>query len=154
MTVTIKWSGLRELERALTELPKATAKNTVRRVSKKALEPFLASVKAKAPTGDPVDTPQRPPNMLRDSYLIGTKLTPSQAKKARREGKHFTEVYAGTADPIGIFQEFGTVNHPPQPHARPAWDETKDEALVIFSNDLGGEIEKAANRLAKKRARR
>lgn len=154
MTVTIKWSGLRELERSLIELPKATAKNTVRRTSRKALEPFLASVKAKAPLSDPADTPERQPGALRDSYIIGTKLNPSQARQARREGKHFTEVYAGTNDPVGVFQEFGTINHPPQPHARPAWDETKDEALAIFSRDLGGEIEKAAKRLAKKRARR
>lgn len=90
---------------------------------------------------------------LRDSVLIGTRLTRPQAKQARRDGKAFAEIHVGTADPAGIPQEFGTLSQPAQPSGRPAWEGTKDEALKIIGTELGAEIEKAAARLARKAAK-
>jgi hypothetical protein len=151
---TVKVAGLSDLDRALGDLPKATARAVLRRTGLNALAPFVASVKAKAPIdADPANTPKRPPGTLRDSYHAGTRLNKSQAKEARRGGKSFAEVYAGTNDPAGVQTEFGNVHQAAQPHARPAWDATQDEALAIVGTELGAEIEKAANRLAKKAAR-
>lgn len=155
VTTTIKVEGLRELERALSELPKVTARATLRRTGLKALAPFVVSVKAKAPIdADPRNTPKRPPGMLRDSYVAGTKLTKRQARFAKKEGKSFVEVYAGTSDPAGVQTEFGNIHQAAQPHVRPAWDETKDEALAIVKIELGDEIAKSAARLAKKAGRK
>ncbi|ARR55334.1 hypothetical protein HY78_18750 [Rhizorhabdus wittichii DC-6] len=151
--VTIKVEGLRELDEALKELPKSARKPVLRRIARKALIPFLAAVKAKAPVDDPADTPKRPAGALRDSYTIGSTLNRSQRRTVKREGKSDVEVYAGTNDRVGILQEFGTVNHAARPHGRPAWDETKDEALAIVQTELGGEIEKTAARAARKAAR-
>ena len=153
MKVTTKIEGLRELDQALSELPKATGKSVLRRVARSALTLFLNSVKAKAPVSDPEDTPKRPQGALRDSYIIGSKLNRSQARTARKEGKSDIEMYAGTNDRAGALQEFGTEHHGAQPHARPAWDETKDATLEVVADELGGEIEKARVRLARKAAR-
>ena len=62
-------------------------------------------------------------------------------------------MFAGVNDPAGVQQEFGNEHNPPQPFARPAWDANKTRALDIIKDELGGEIMKAARRLAKKAAR-
>lgn len=141
---TVKMEGLAELDAALVELPKSGAKAVLRRVLKKAAAPVEAAMVAKAPklTG-----------ALQVSIRSGTKLTKRQQRFAKKEGKSSSEIYIGTADPAGIPQEFGTFDQNAQPFARPAWDETQDEALLIISETLGDEIEKTRQRLARKAAR-
>lgn len=149
-----KVEGLAGLDNALAELPKATARNTLVRTGKKALEPFLADVKAMAPVDeDPASTPKRAPGTLRDSYVIGTKLNKTQKRTVRREGKNFAEVHAGTNDPAGVQTEFGNEHQAAQPHARPAWDGTKQETLKRVGELLWDEIAKSAKRLAAKAAK-
>lgn len=144
--------GLVGLDFALGELPKATARNTLIRTGKKALEPFLTDVKHLAPVdADPASTPKRAPGTLRDSYVIGTKLNKSQAKGVRKEGKQFAEVYAGTNDPAGVQTEFGNAHQAPQPHARPAWDGVQRQTIDTIGTLLWDEIYKSAQRLAKRR---
>jgi len=164
--VTKPVEGLSDLDKALGELPKTTAANVLRRTGLKALEIFVEVVKDVAPIDtNAANTPERKPGEYRDSWHAGTKLNKNQAKTARREGKSFAEVYAGTNDPLGVPLEYGTkprVNRKsgksygavrPQPHARPAWDATHDLVLKAIQTELGGEITKAATRLAKKAAR-
>lgn len=146
--------GLSDLDRALGELPKSTGKNALRRTGLKALEPFVTKVRSMAPIdADPESSPKRPPGTLRDSYIAGTKLNKSQAKTAKREGKSFVEVYAGTNDPAGVQTEFGNAHQSAQPHARPAWDSTQSQVIDLIGKELFAEIEKAATRLAKKAAK-
>ena len=146
MAESFKVEGLRDLENALRELPKTTARATLVRTGKKALQPFLQAVKAKAPRAE---------GNLAESYVIGgnAQLTRRQKSSAKKEGKFFAEVHAGTSNPAGVPQEFGTVNHAAQPHGRPAWDQTQDEALVIFQTEIWTDIEKTAARLARRAAR-
>ncbi|UZW54056.1 hypothetical protein NUH86_10970 [Sphingobium sp. JS3065] len=146
-----KVEGLAALDFALGQLPKSTARAALVRAGKKALEPFIDDVRSLAPVdADPQSTPNRPPGTLRDSYVIGTRLNKSQAKMARKEGKNFAEVYAGTNDPAGIQAEFGNAHQAPQPHARPAWDGVQKEVLDTIGALLWDEIYKSAQRLAKK----
>ncbi|AHE55533.1 HK97 gp10 family phage protein [Sphingomonas sanxanigenens] len=151
---TIPVQGLKELDDALASMSKATARNTLRRAGLRALEPFLAKVKELAPVSDPEESPGRAPGTLRDSYIIGTKLTKRQARLVRKEGQSFVEVYAGTTDPAGIPQEFGTEDHAAQPHVRPAWDTTSSRVLVLAQEFIGEEIEKTRQRAAARAARR
>ncbi len=147
-----KIEGLAGLDQALGELPKSTARATLVRTGKKALEPFLADVKTLAPIdADPANSPKRPPGTLRDSYVIGTRLNKSQRKAVRKEGKNFAEVYAGTNDRAGVQTEFGNAHQAAQPHARPAWDGTKVATLDAVSKLLWDEIAKSAKRLARRR---
>jgi HK97 gp10 family phage protein len=142
--VAVKMEGWAELDRALGQLPKATARNTLRRVLRKAAAPVRDEMESRAPVQS---------GTLKGSILVGTRLTRTQARDARKEGKAFAEVHVGTADPAGVTQEFGTFRHPPQPFGVPAWEATKDKALEIIGSELGTEIEKAAARYAKKLAR-
>lgn len=154
MTISIKVDGLRALDAALAELPKATGKAVLRRIGIKALTPVKDLAAELAPIdADPANTPKRPPGTLKRSYTVGTKLNRRQARMVRKEGKSSVEVYAGTNDRAGIVTEFGTAHSRAQPHLRPAWEARQDEALAIVQTELGGEIDKAAARLAKKAAR-
>lgn len=150
ITQNVAVEGLRELDKALSELPKSIAKNVLKRVAIKALQPMRDAARANAPvrTGD-----------LRESINISTKLSKRQAQLARRAfrmggDKSFVELYAGpSALPHAHLQEFGSIRNRPQPFMRPAWDETKGQALKIVKSELWGEISKAAARVAKKKAK-
>lgn len=154
MTITVKIDGLRALDAALGELPKAVGKSVLRRTAIKALKPVAETAASLAPIdADPASSPKRPPGTLKRSYTVGTKLNKRQARAAKKDGKSSVEVYAGTNDPAGIQTEFGNAHQRAQPHLRPAWEAGKEGVLEIVKTELGGEIDKAAARLAKRRAR-
>lgn len=140
---TVKLEGFRELDAALGQLPKATGKNVLRRVAKARLQPIAEAMRRRAP-----DDPTTGGNDLKTSITVTTK----NPKGNRKES--LIEAHAGPGRlPQAHMQEFGTVNHGPQPYARPAWDEGKDAVLDGVKDDLWTEIDKAATRLAKKAAR-
>lgn len=143
--------GLRELQRALAELPKATAKNVLRRVAKGALQPLADDAKGKAP---------RDRGDLAESIKVSSGRTRRAKAKAKLAGnraspKTSVQMSAGPSGGGGVlqyaaFEEFGTANHPAQPYMRPAWDAGAEGALDHIKSELGAEIEKAARRLARK----
>jgi HK97 gp10 family phage protein len=139
-----KVEGLRELERALAELPKATAKNTLKRTLKLAAQPIADHAQRLAP---------RDTGGLAEGIMVTTKKPKRHKPKS---GRAFAEIYIGpkARSVNAVPQEFGTVNHPAQPFMRPAWDAEQMTALDIIKNELGGQITKAAARLAKKAARK
>ena len=150
---TIRVSGLRELDKALSELPKATGKNVLRRVLRNVAAPIAEDMRSRAP-----DAPGSSPNRdLRQSIGVSTKLSPNQRRlhrRAFRNDKASVEVFVGAgALPHPHLQEFGSVNHGPQPFARPAWDAHKHMALAKIKEELWSEIDKAAKRIARKQAR-
>lgn len=141
MAVTVKIDGLREMDAALAELSKAVAKNTLIRVGKAALEPMAEVARSLAP-----DDPATGGNDLKASIIVGTKLTPRQRGLAKKEPKDFATVYMGTADPSGIFQEFGTINHGPQPFMRPAFASEARSTIDRVASGLKPEIDKSVAR--------
>ena len=152
MKTTVRVEGLSELDAALgalaAEYGNAAGKGVLRRVADKALQPMAEAARQMAP-----DDPATTGSDLKASIVVGGKLTKRQAALARKDQNKSTVTrYMGTADPAGVPQEFGTVNHGPQPFMRPAWDAEKDGALKIVADELGPEIEKTAARLAKRRA--
>jgi HK97 gp10 family phage protein len=148
-SVTVKFTGGRELDRALGELgSKALAKGVLTRVGKKRLQPIADRANQLAP-----DDPSTPGG-LHESFIVGTKLNKRQSSLAKKAGKDFVEVYAGTNDPAAVPQEFGTVNHGPQPMLRPAWEEGKGDLLQGLATDIWAEIKKTADRLAKRLAKK
>lgn len=163
MTRLVRVEGLKELENALRELPKSTGKAVLRRVLKAAAEPIYKDAKSRAPSrpsdakpvyyGPKGDRKLRRPGTDEALVQTGTRLTRNQARLARKEGKNSAEHYVGSRDPIARLLEFGTAHSAAQPIIRPAWDGHKEEALRIITSDLGAEIEKAAERLAKKNAK-
>jgi HK97 gp10 family phage protein len=152
MAVRVRVDGLRELDAALADLPKATGKAVLRRTLLKAGKPIADAARGMAP-----DDPLTGGNDLRSSIGVGTKLTKRQAKLHRKmfkNDKASAEAFAGAGKVAHAhLQEFGTVNHGPQPFMRPAWDANAGRALDIIKTDMWTEIEKAAQRLAKRLAR-
>jgi HK97 gp10 family phage protein len=145
---SVRIDGLKELDEALSQLPRATGKNVLRRIGIRSLAPVISAAKSNVPVyrGD-----------LRDSLKVTTKLSKRQQRENARavaDGKASVQLYAGAAAlPHAHLVEFGTATMPPQPFMRPAWDANKDEVLQIIKDELGDEITKAAARLARKTAR-
>ena len=162
--MAFKMTGAKELDAVLRRLPTATAKATVRRVSKRALEPVAESARGMVPvrSGD-----------LQKSIEVSGKLSKRQAKEARKAiaaGVPMAAVttYVGSNSPVAHLVEFGTAphinggrfkgsHHPgtaPQPFMRPAWDANKQAVLDSLSDDLRAEIARVLGRAARRAAAR
>ena len=142
----VRTHGFKELDRALGDLKKTTAKSVGVRVLKKAGQPIADDAKANAPrlSGDTAE-----------SIHVGTKLSRSQKKAKRKAGsKHFAEVHVGpSADEKGHLKEFDIEHAEGQPFMRPAWEGNKAKALHIIAAELGKEIQKAVQRAARRAKR-
>lgn len=139
----MKVEGLKELDEALTELPKATARNVLKRTLMRAGEPIRAAAEMLAPVLK---------GTLKISIAVGTKLSARQKKLHQKQSD--VEVFVGAGPlPQAHLQEFGNANQPPQRFLTPAWEANKMNALEIVKSDLALEIEKARERLARKAAR-
>ena len=144
----IRIDGLKELDEALSQLPKATAKSVLRRTAIRALAPVIADARARVPVDE---------GDLKASLKVSTKLSKRQQRinaKSVAEGKSSVQLYAGAAAlPHAHLVEFGTSTMAPQPFMRPAWDSKKGEVLELVRTELADEITKAAARAARKAAR-
>jgi len=168
----VRVEGFKELEAALEELPKATAKNCLRRALQTAALPIVMAAKIFAPF--------RTGRLRRSIGVSKIKFTAGAAGKrafaeamaggaTRQEAGEAAAAANAGADDSGItsavivigpgrsryagMQEFGTVKHRPHAYMRPAWDGHSAEALELIKLELKTEIEKAAARLARKAAR-
>lgn len=138
-----KIEGLSDLDKLLSELPKATQRNTLLRVLKKAGQPIADKESELAPklTGE-----------LAMSPIVSTKLSRRQRKMHRKESP--VEVYVGpTPHPKSVQTEFGNAHQAAEPHLRPAWDAGAMPALNSIKGDLKEEIGKSVARLARKAQR-
>jgi len=166
----VRVEGLSGLNAALGELSKSLAKGALRRTLVKAGQPIAQRARSLTP----VDSGQ-----LRNSIAVSSKLGTTAGKAefaaAMRSGAGLAaataalrsarrtaagdgstaEVYVGAGRlPHAHMVEFGSINNTPQPFLRPAWDEKRGEALDIIKNELGGEIQRTAQRAAARAAKR
>lgn len=142
---TVKIEGLKELDRALGQLPRATAKAALRQVLRDAAEPMARQARQSAP---------RDEYHLYESIDVSTRLSRRQRGQHREENQPtFQEMFVGTNNPAGVQQEFGNERHGAQPFMRPAWDAQKKPTLDRIANSLWLRIEQAAQRLARRASR-
>jgi hypothetical protein len=135
--------GLEDLDKALTELPKATSRNVLLRVLKGEGQPIADAGETYAP---------KLSGRMARSYTVGTKLSRRQRKRNTKESA--VEVYIGPAPSAKSIQtEFGNAHQAAEPHLRPAWDSNVGRVLVGIKDRLTEEIEKARARLARKAER-
>lgn len=135
--------GLAELDEALQELPKATARAVLLRVLTKEARPIADAGEANAPART---------GQLKESYVVSTKL--SRRQKAKHKKESHVEVFVGpTPHAKSIQTEFGNVHQAPQSHLRPAWDSNVMRVLGGIRDRLTEEIEKTRARIAKKAER-
>lgn len=170
MSVTVSVAGLRELDRALGYLPKATARNVLVRTLNKAAQPIVDEAKRLAPVGktgnlsDSITASSRVKNKTGAAEYsaamragLGKAAARSAliaARRANRGQGSFAQMFVGPARGKGVIRyahivEFGSVDTSPQPYMRPAWDGNKDKALEIIKAELGNEIIKAARRVGR-----
>jgi HK97 gp10 family phage protein len=145
MKIRVKVEGLKEIQAALHELPKSTARNVMRRVLKDVAEPIADQARQLAPvlSGD-----------LKQSIGVSTKLSRRAKKDTGKLSANAVQVYIGPfAAPRAIIQEFGSFKEPPQPYMRPAWDANQGEILGKIGEMMWNEIAAAAARKARKEAR-
>jgi HK97 gp10 family phage protein len=167
---TIEVEGLSDLEDALAELPKATAKNTIRRALTAAAQPIIRTASAL------IRVRRIKPSIIVSKIKFSTgnagkrAFAEAMARGASRaeagEAAHAANA-GGDDDPsitsgvasVGPTRaafygfEFGTIHLPPKPFMRPAWDQHQMEALNIIKTELKDQIDKAVARIARKQAR-
>ncbi|MGY3359747.1 HK97 gp10 family phage protein [Bradyrhizobium sp. GM0.4] len=140
---TFHIEGLAELDEALAGLPKATARNVLKRVLVEQGQPIKDDGERNAP---------RLTGGLQQSYTVGTKLSRRQKGLNRKESD--VEVYIGPGPAAKSVQtEFGNAHQAAHPHLRPAFDGNVMKVLNGIKTSLENEIEKARIRLAKKAER-
>lgn len=169
---SVKIKGLKELDRALVNLPKATARNTLNRVLMKRAEPMRAAAESNAPVKS---------GKLRNNILISKKAKISKGirgeiagyvkkgmarseavlkakanQAAKGNEKAFAQIFMGVAaDYAGaVAIEFGHDNVSPVPFMRGAFEKEKQGVIDGFVEDLGVIVNKAAKRYAKSQARK
>lgn len=135
-----KVEGLSELDDALSELPKAVAKDVLVQVLTEQGKPIKEDGQRLAP---------RLSGRLANSYTISQKLSRRQKSLNRKQSA--VEVYIGPgAMAENIQTEFGNAHQAAQPHLRPAWDANARLVLDGIAASLADKIEKARYRLAKR----
>ena len=142
---TVRIEGLRDLEKALRELPKATGKNVLKRTLTTSTKPVEEDARRLAPkrTGE-----------LAKSITIGPKSRIVRRQRGDIGMTATVEMFVGAgALPHAHLLEFGTATQPPRRFLTPAWDANQEKVLGSIKSDLASEIEKARARLAKKAAR-
>jgi HK97 gp10 family phage protein len=160
MKVKFSVEGLKQLDEALGQLPRATGKNVLRRVGRKALAPVVDQAKAFVVRGTrDVKTKVgiRKAGSLLKSIKISSRLSKRQAaahRKMFKDERASIELFAGPgALPHAHLNEFGGGNNRARPFLRPAWDGNVAKVLATIRADLGHEIMKAAKRLARRAAK-
>lgn len=147
MTVTLKLEGLEQTNANLLELSRATSRNVLKRVLLAAGEPVANDAAQLAPYRS---------GRLSFSLSVSTQLTRRQRQQRAKENE--VEVYIGPAGGNGAlnyasFEEFGTIDTPAHPFMRPAWESNRGIVLGLIHSGLQVEVEKAAERVARKAAR-
>lgn len=156
MSVKMKLEGGGDIERALGQLARGTAKGAQRRAMKRVLQPVATMADAASPF----------------RVKVTSKLTKRQAREARQDrGRSKVVIYVGPVQPDGQdaphghLYEFGTGPRvqastgkavgamPARPFMRPAWDVHQAQMLEDLKRETWAEIEKTIARARRKAAR-
>ena len=168
--MAIKVEGLRELDRALAQFSKSTARGVLNRALKKAAVPIRDQAKADAP----VDTGE-----LRESINIRVKgvggsagkaayaaamragATRGEAAQAAREASReagsqplSAVVSIGADAPHAVFAEYGARGHSGNMFLSAAMRSRATDALALVAKELKVEIDKTAKRVAARAAKK
>lgn len=145
MKEVFKLEGFAEIDDALGDLKKATARSVLRKAGMEALQPIADDYASN------VDVLS---GELKSTIGVSTRLTPRQAGFARRDGKSFVEVYVGAGpDPAAHLEEYGSINNAPNPAMRNAWDRGWRKALDVLGGLIWAQIERATARAQRRAAR-
>jgi HK97 gp10 family phage protein len=143
----LKITGFKEMDLALIDLGKVTAKRTADRAMKKALQPVADAANGMLPKGMP-------------PVIVAKKLNKNQSRQARGlQTATERNFFVGSPSPRAHLEEFGTGprfhrsgkftgSMSARPFMRPAWDQTRQQVLELLSAELASEIQKSLGRRA------
>jgi len=167
---SFKIEGLKELDAALGELSKATARNVTKRVLIKAAQPMVDEASRLAPDDPDTGAPDLHTSIVASAKIKNTAGNAefsavlanggSQAeavgalRDARRaaNGGSFAQAYVGPTSTTkraaikAIVQEFGSVKQSPRPYMRPAFASTAETVIDNVGKLMKPEIDKAVAR--------
>lgn len=153
MKTQVKVEGLRELGQALRELGDDVAKRAIFAATLRAAAVVRNRARELAPRSAKPHRVGRGGPVVQPGNLAAGIAT--KRLKQFRQGRADYEVRwkaKRKGDPFyGLFQEFGTAHHAAQPFMRPAFDQTKEDALQAMQDTLKKRIAAAAKRAAKGR---
>ncbi|PKB19655.1 HK97 gp10 family phage protein [Novosphingobium kunmingense] len=164
MSGLVKVEGLADLEKLLFELG---SPSTARRVGQRALltaaEPMVEAIKGLAPKDEmnlaaSVKAQASNRNRRNDVAEVvigidGSVKPTTTVPRQRAGGKRKDAVKDLGVSGYGPMQEFGTEKMAANPFFRPGFDATAETVIRRTGTTIGPEYEKAAARLAKRRAR-
>ena len=162
MEISVTLEGFAEFDKALAELPRATAKNVLRRIARGALEPMADMAAARAPhrTGRlaysiAVSEKRTRRAQWQNTTMGRTKYSGGGFRASASTGITMAMGPAGGLGTLNYaaFDEFGTVDTPAFGFMRSAWDSGAGPALEYVKMNLWGEVQKAAARYARKQAK-
>lgn len=142
-TVTIKVEGLRELGERMRGLSADVNRKIARATTNAGAQVIKKIAQRLAPVSPPEVSPNIPPGNLKKNIIVRYKrksrLTSEHVVTVRHKGpKVIGEPYR-----VGVFQEYGTVHHGPQPFMRPALDQGKGQAIEAMRKRMKDRIDKA-----------
>jgi len=171
MKFSVTVTGLKELDAALAQLPRAAAKGAMQRALVKGGAPIAQHAAALAPrdTGElagSMAVSTRVQNKVGKAEFAavmragGTRAEAGVALRAARKAAKGTGSFAmvlvgptkanNKDDAIKrIVQEFGSKRMAPNPYMRPAWDSEKANALAIIRKEMANEIMVSARRIGR-----
>ena len=159
--IEVKLTGLKELEKALEQLPKEIQSRPLRSAVSAAAKVIVDDVKARVPVGETGNLKtavyryrsRRNSSTGRETFFVGIRQGKAQYKDTaynRRRGRvGKTYKTAGEAY-YWRFLEFGTAKMQAKPFLRPAFEANKSKAVEVMKDRLGKAIQSQAKKLAKK----
>ena len=141
MKMTVEIEGLKGVEDALSQAGPKLAKRALRKALVAGAELFEAAAKKNAPVLAKA-TGRRRPGELRDAIDMSVKLSGTQESGVARVGiRRSKEKGADSPAVWGSFVEFGSVHGAAQPFMRPAFEQAKNRAQEVFTDEIKKGVE-------------
>ncbi len=145
--ITVKLSGLRELDQALNELDLKTRKQAMRPALRTAMKPVLSRIKSNveaiSDTGGLEETVKMTASFAKGNLQKSGK----QAAAIGRVSVGSSRKREGKTGHQALQVEFGTSDIPAKPVIRPAVTGHEKTIINTFAKELGRQIERIARRV-------
>ncbi|PNU02520.1 HK97 gp10 family phage protein [Novosphingobium guangzhouense] len=145
MTEVFEFELTGNIDEVLAELSLSTERRVLRQIAVDALEPMQQMAKELAPYDE---------GALRESIVIGTNLTSTARRAMAEEPKGGVRVYLGTANRKAVPLEFGSLRARAFPFFRPAFEAKARGALDYVIDNVWSVVSRAAERAAKRKAKK
>jgi HK97 gp10 family phage protein len=159
--ISVQITGLKELQKALNELPKEIQGRPLRSAVSAAAKVIVDDVKARVPVGETGNLKtavyryrsRRNSATGRETFFVGIRQGKAQYKDTaynRRKGRVGKNYKTAGEAYYWRFLEFGTAKMQAKPFLRPAFEANKSRAVDVMKERLGKAIQTQAKKLAKK----